>query len=142
MMQFLEVTSAHTDVNVTILQDFFDAAGWDTDALRSSLGLSPKQRFTLLAPVNSNFEYYTNSEDRERLLSPSWSRHLEDMLKNLLVPMPITRANLEEEARYGYGVYELQMLGGMNYSVYDLEGGDLAISSGKFLEFSSNCTDG
>jgi hypothetical protein len=58
-----------------------------------------------------------SEEQKERFSSPRWSRHVKEMLLNLLVQKRYSKEDLQRAVETNSGVFELNMLGGATYSV-------------------------
>lgn len=134
-MDFLEMAFNITGLSVDILVELVLATN-------SSLGnlaeAEADQHLTLFAPLNSNFEAALSVEDQDKLLLPLWSRHLRDMLLNLIAPLPYTYDGLLEMAQSGSAV---EVIGGSSYEL-TLSDGGIGVHSGMLVGSSPAAVDG
>jgi uncharacterized surface protein with fasciclin (FAS1) repeats len=135
IMDFLEMTFNITGFGIDTLVELVRATN-------SSLGdlaeAEVDQHVTLFAPLDSNFEAALSEEDQEKLLSPAWSRHLRDMLLNLIAPLPYTYDGLFEMAQSGTAV---EVIGGSSYELTVSDGG-IGVQSGMLVRSSPAAIDG
>ncbi|CAB9504379.1 beta-induced protein ig-h3 [Seminavis robusta] len=119
MVEMLNFTTNFTDLKVSFLVDCFQSSSFDAANLATSLGYGPEQRFTLLAPLDGAFDaYFWGGEEKERFLSPLWSRHVDAVLLNLLIAQPYTKEDLDRELASEWS-FILESLGGSIHTVYN-----------------------
>jgi hypothetical protein len=132
----------YTNVETTILRSLFSASGWNLDDLTLSLRAlytlpaGDDTRLTLFAPIDSVLDSLFSSDGHlERITEPLWSRHLAELLANLLVSTAYTRDELLQEEE------PLATLGGTSVSLVR-SGNDLQIAAGNVLSPSMSGVDG
>ena len=138
MVESLAYVKDFTDIVVDIVMEFFTASGWDASNI--ALSIEPAEeisRFTLFAPTDSVFESYDFMDDvRERFATPEWVRHLELLLKNMLVADPLTKEELAE-----FPFQSLTTEGGEQIIITNSTGA-LLVGDGEILDLSPSCVDG
>jgi hypothetical protein len=124
IVDLLEITSNYTSIQTGLLYELFLAAGWNKsdEEFNWSLVSVPSditERFTLLAPLDGFFDIHWNDGDRKRIKTQIWRRHLLDILRNLLLPLPYKREDFFGMSK-GRAI-ELVTVGGMrlNFSAND-----------------------
>lgn len=131
MFDFLNYTDQFTNVTVGIVQGLLEASGWDLNNLPNSLEEYDGTTLTLIAPLDEAFTgepYAISGEVLDRLATTEWSRHLQAILKDLLIP-----AALQPD-------FVGETIGGSNISYNSLDGA-FYLNSGIALD-SSKCVDG
>ena len=95
MVQFLEYMNDFANIEVGTLHALFLAARWDKENLPQYLNDTKGERITLLAPIDNALLLSGISGDfLTQLETPRWSRHLQSLLKNLLVGSAYPSADL------------------------------------------------
>ena len=89
----------------------------------------------MLAPADGALTALPLAE-RERLLDPIWSSHLEDLLKHWLLDEPYTQDELRQAATASSGgSLELTMLSGSSVTITaDSINGELFVDGGLFFQ--------
>jgi hypothetical protein len=83
-----------TDLGLSVLTSIVENAGWPSFPNLFG-GSGATGRITLLAPVDDFWESSVNDEDSQRLTTPSWSLHAQDLLRHLILPEEYSRADLQ-----------------------------------------------
>lgn len=142
MVTQLGYLKGYTSINVSTLQDLLLASNWDTSNLSKSLlaTTDESQRFTLFAPTDSFFNE-SGSVVVDRLFRPEYARHLENLLKSLLLPREYSLDEIVVSTDLQRGIQNMQTLSGFNQTISSL--GGLSIGdAGSFLEPSLRGIDG
>jgi hypothetical protein len=128
VVELLGFSMEFAGINVMVMRDLLLASSWDIKNLSLSLETGDES-LILFAPTDSTFDNY--EETIQRLVTPPWSRHLEDSLKNLIL-IGFTPEDLVEKASAEGGPFVLQMLGGKE-SLLGSGPDDLEFESGSVL---------
>lgn len=127
----IKVTQEFTGIDVSFLLEILEAAGED---IFSDIREAVTGRYLFLAPVDNNFDPVRKYIERF-MSSNVWQKHLDELLLNLFSTYPYTREEMLEE-----GVFTMDMLGGLNYSVS--ADPSITIGSGEVVGPSPNAEDG
>lgn len=122
-------------MNTITAYEYFTSNNWDFSDLAVSLGYAPETKFTMFAPVD-NVLAELPIDQIERLASPVWQPHLEDLVKTWLIEGIYTHDDLKNMVKETPdGVLKLTMLNGATISVVaDGVSGDLFVDSGTLFE--------
>ena len=161
MLELLEYTTDHTDLNATLMYQLMKASGWNASSKillqtsGSSMMRSPahpmedifrqdglaldNRRVTLFVPTDDA----VLARETDRLLNPLWTRHLQNMIANIMLPQAYSKEQLAKLARLdeSLGFAQVETIGGTFLDVAIVSTG-LSVGGGQFKEVSLEGTDG
>lgn len=135
IVELLGITGFYSNMNVINAYELFTSSTWNLTDLASSLGYDEEGKLTMFAPVDGALTILSLNE-RERLMQPAWSSHLEDLLKHWLIDGSYSQDELRDAVDASSDdSFELTMLSGSSVAVsVDSTNGDLFIDGGRFFQ--------